>query len=166
MNSTLASTKSVSEVRTKLASAKKLASRLAVAAMALVAMTVVPHITQGQIAASGTFKLAAPAKLGTVALPAGDYKYTVKWTSSLPLLAVTSANNEVSQFIFPSAVKEVPAPVSGKITLAVANGETYVSSLSVSELGLQMFYGAPKTLVAKRYAAPGTALASNVQPAK
>ncbi len=88
----------------------------------------------------------------------------MKWTSSLPLLSVTSAGNEVNQFIFPTAVKQIEAPVSDKLTLAVANGETYISSLSIGELGLQMFYGAPKTLVAKHYVTPGSALASNVQP--
>jgi len=165
MNATLANTKSVLEGKSA-SRVKKFASRIAVAALALLSLTVVPHSTEAQAAASGAFTLAAPAKLGTVTLPAGEYKYKVQWTGSLPLLTVSAVDGGVSEFIFAKAVKELSTPVPDKLTLSVANGETYISSLAISELGLKLYYGEPKTIVAKKYAVPGTALASNVQPAK
>jgi hypothetical protein len=164
MKPNVANTKSVSEVA--IARKKRIASRLAVAVMALVAMSAVPHSTEAQAAASGSFTLSAPAKLGTIALPAGEYSYTVRMTSSLPLLQIASADHSVAGFIFPEAVKEQVKPSSDKLTLAVAHGETYVRSLSIREMGLTMYYGEPKTLVAKKFAAPNVALATNVQPAK
>jgi|SRR5580704_9104583 hypothetical protein len=166
MNVTFANTKSVSEVAAQTARVKKFASRVAITLMALLALTVIPRVAEAQSAATGKFTLASPAKLGTVWLPAGDYKYTVSWTSSLPLLSVSNTNSTVSEFIFPASIKQLAKPADDKLTLAVANGETYISSITLSELGLKLLYNEPKTLVAKHYAAPGTALASDVQPAK
>ena len=51
-----------------------------------------------------------PAKLGTVWLPAGDYKYSVSWTSSLPLLSVAKSDSTVNEFIFPAAIKQISEP--------------------------------------------------------
>jgi hypothetical protein len=166
MNVTFANTKSVSEVAAQTARVKKFASRVAITLMALLALTVIPRVAEAQSAATGKFTLASPAKLGTVWLPAGDYKYSVSWTSSLPLLSVSNTNSTVSEFIFPASIKQLAKPADDKLTLAVANGETYISSITLSELGLKLLYNEPKTLVAKHYAAPGTALASDVQPAK
>jgi hypothetical protein len=166
MNVTFANTKSVSEVAAQTARVKKFASRVSITLMALLALTVIPRVAEAQSAATGKFTLASPAKLGTVWLPAGDYKYTVSWTSSLPLLSVSNTNSTVSEFIFPASIKQLAKPADDKLTLAVANGETYISSITLSELGLKLLYNEPKTLVAKHYAAPGTALASDVQPAK
>jgi hypothetical protein len=72
----------------------------------------------------------------------------------------------VNEFVFPAAIKQINKPADNKLTLAVANGETYISSITLSELGLKLVYAEPKTFVAKHYAVPGAALASNVQPAK
>jgi hypothetical protein len=173
MNATFANTKpaievsKISEVATQTARVKKCASRIAITLLALLALTAIPHVAEAQSsAATGKFTLASPAKLGTVWLPAGDYKYSVSWTSSLPLLSVSNTNSTVSEFIFPASIKQLAKPADDKLTLAVANGETYISSITLSELGLKLLYNEPKTFVAKHYAAPGTALASDVQPAK
>ena len=172
MNATFANTKPAievskgSEVAARSARVKKFAARIAVTLMALIALTAIPHTTEAQSAATGKFTLAAPAKLGTVWLPAGDYKYSVSWTSSLPLLSVAKSDSTVNEFIFPAAIKQISKPADDKVTLSVANGETYISSITLNELGLKLLYHEPKTFVAKQYAAPGTALASDVQPAK
>ncbi len=166
MNATFANTKAVSEVGTKSSRVKKFASRIAITFMALVALTALPHVAVAQSAATGKFTLAAPAKLGTVWLPAGDYKYSVQWTSSLPLLSVSNADSSVSEFVFPSAIHTLAKPADNKLTLGVANGETYISSITLSEIGMKLEYAEPKTFVARHYAVPGAATASNVQPAK
>ena len=62
----------------------------------------------------------------------------------------------MSEFIFAEAVKELPTHEADKLTLKVANGETYISSLALSELGLKLYYGEPKTIVAKTFAVPST----------
>ena len=69
MNATFANTKSAVEVKSSSESkpssrVRKFASRIAVAALALLSLTVVPYATEAQAAASGAFTLAAPAKLG------------------------------------------------------------------------------------------------------
>jgi hypothetical protein len=166
MNATFANTKSISGVATQTARVKRFAARVALTLVALISLTAIPHAAEAQSAATGKFTLASPAKLGTVWLPAGDYKYSVSWTSSLPLLSVSNTESTVSEFIFPTAIKRLAKPADDKLTLAVANGETYISSITLSELGLKLLYNEPKTFVAKHYAAPGTALASDVQPAK
>jgi hypothetical protein len=166
MNATFANTKAVTEFASSISRAKRIAARIIVTAMALVALTALPHVAEAQSAATGKFTLAAPAKLGTVWLPTGDYTYKVQWTSSLPLLAVSKTDSTVNEFVFPAAIKQINKPADNKLTLAVANGETYISSITLSELGLKLVYAEPKTFVAKHYAVPGAALASNVQPAK
>jgi hypothetical protein len=166
MNATFANTKTASAIETNAVRVKKFAARILITLMALVALTAVPHATEAQSAATGKFSLAAPAKLGTVWLPTGDYSYKVQWTSSLPLLTVANSDNTVTEFVFPSAIKQLTRPADNKLTLAVANGETYISSITLNELGLKLVYAEPKTFVAKHYAVPGAALASDVQPAK
>jgi len=166
MNATFANTKIVSESAVKVSRVKRIASRVAITLMALVALTVLPHIAAAQSAATGKFTLAAPAKLGTVWLPAGDYKYSVSWTSSLPLLSVSNSDSTVNEFVFPSAIHTLAKPTDNKLTLGVANGETYISSITLSEIGMKLEYAEPKIVVAKHYAVPGAATASNVQPAK
>ena len=166
MNARFANTKSISGVATQTARVKRFAARVALTLVALISLTAIPHAAEAQSAATGKFTLASPAKLGTVWLPAGDYKYSVSWTSSLPLLSVSNTESTVSEFIFPTAIKQLAKPADDKLTLAVANGETYISSITLSELGLKLLYNEPKTFVAKHYTAPGTALASDVQPAK
>ena len=138
MNATFANTKSVVAVKsfseTKRSSrVKKFASRIAVAALALLSLTVVPHATEAQAAASGAFTLSAAAKLGTVTLPAGEYKYKVQWTGSLPLLTVSAVNGEVSEFIFARAVKELcrRCRISSRCLLQMAR-PTSVRSRSAS----------------------------------
>jgi hypothetical protein len=166
MKVTFANTKPASEIGSNSRGMKKFAARIAITLLALVALTALPHVAEAQAAATGKFTLAAPAKLGTVMLPAGDYKYSVQWTSSLPLLTVANTQNTVSEFVFPAAIKQLAKPADDKLTLAVANGETYISSITLNEIGLKLLYSEPKTFVAKKYAVPGSALASNVQPAK
>jgi len=166
MNATFANTKATLVTALKMSRVRKISSRIVITLMALVALTALPHVAAAQSAATGKFTLAAPAKLGTVWLPAGDYKYSVHWTSSLPLLSVSNADSTVNEFVFPSAIHTLAKPTDNKLTLGVANGETYISSITLSELGMKLEYAEPKTFVAKHYAVPGAATASNVQPAK
>jgi hypothetical protein len=156
--------------KTGVRAAKWIASRAVVTVMAIVAVTMLPKTMEAQTsqaAAVGTFTLAAPARLGDVPLPAGAYKYTLRWTSAVPLLEVTSLRGDVSAFIFPSAVHEDSGTVADALTLAPsATGGMYVHSISIAGLKRTLTYDEPRVMTAKRYVMPGTVTAQNVQPAK
>lgn len=156
--------------KTGVRAAKWIGARVMVAVMAIVAVTMLPKPTEAQTsqaAAVGTFTLTAPAKLGGAVLPAGAYKYALRWTSAAPLLQVTSVRGDVSAFVFPSAVHEDNGTVADTLTLeAASTGGMYVHSISIAGLNCTLIYDEPRVPVAKRYVMPGTATAQNVQPAK
>jgi hypothetical protein len=156
--------------KTGVRAAKSIAARLVVSVMAIVALTALPKPAQAQTAqaaAVGTFTLVSPAKLGDVPLPAGAYKYTLRWTSAAPLLEVTSVRGDVNAFIFPSAVHETNGAVADALTLAPsATGGMYVHSISIAGLNRTLVYDEPRIVAAKHYVMPGVATAVNVQPAK
>ncbi len=119
--------------------------QIAVLLMALVAMTASPETVQAQAAASGRFTLATTTRIGSAELPAGEYKYDVTITSSLPLLNVRSVSSTAGTYIFPTAIATLNSAEPAKLTLKESNGEMYVSSLAVKELGMELIYAAPKT---------------------
>jgi len=119
--------------------------QIVVLLMALVAMTASPESVQAQSAAYGKFTLATTTRIGAVELPAGEYKYDVTITSSLPLLNVRSLTTTAGTYIFPTAIVSLKDSAPDKLTLKEANGELYVSSLAVKELGVELIYAAPKT---------------------
>jgi hypothetical protein len=156
--------------KTGVRAAKRIAARAVVTVMAITALTMLPKPTEAQAsqaAAVGTFTLPGPARLGDVPLPAGAYKYTLRWTSAVPLLEVSAVRGDLSAFIFPSAVHEDNGTVADALTLAPAmTGGMYVHSISIAGLKRTLIYDEPRVMIAKRYVMPGTATAQNVQPAK
>src|ERR1700743_2142116 len=137
--------------KTGVRAARWIAARVLVSAMAIVALTALPKPTEAQAAkaaAVGEFTLATPAKLGDVPLPAGTYKYSLRWTSAVPLLEVTSVRGDVNAFIFPSALHEDNGLVADALTLAPSvTGGMYVRSISVAGLKRTLTYDEPRVHV-------------------
>jgi hypothetical protein len=101
----------------------------------------------------GTFTLTGETHWGKATLPAGEYTFKVESSSSFPLVIVRSVSGTTAAMVFPETQSMPDSTAHAGLVLDKKDGETYVKSLYVKEIGLVFQYGAPKkkpTLMAKK----------------
>ena len=123
--------------------------------------------SSAQAQSMGTFTLPVAAHWGKAYLPAGDYSYSVQFAGASTLVQIRGEKGLPGALILASSLS-APALVNSpnRLTLEKKAGETYVSSLSVSEMGVVLYYEMPKAAAVVARAQDDTRTMAAVQPAK
>ena len=136
--------------------------------LALLALTMgVALTTSAQAQSTGTFTLPVAAHWGMALLPAGDYSYSVQYSGASTLVQVRGEKGFAGALILASSLSSpASAATRDQIVLEKEAGATYVSSLSISQLGVVLYYDAPKAATAMARAQDGARTMAAVQPAQ
>jgi len=115
--------------------------------------------------ATGKFTLTHEARWGNVLLTPGVYSFALQ-SPSLPAAIMVGKTGEARiAIVLPAAVStEKLSPGSTMLLTRTAAGESFVSALYLGDLGLSLYYSAPRSTVATESAKLGPIAES--QPAK
>lgn len=127
--------------------------------MAALVLTSFPCAAQSYAPAkAGTFVLTTETHWGLATLPAGEYSFKVD-TSSFPMVVVQSVNGTTAALIFPESQSMPDQFAKSGLAIETKDGETYVKTLYVADVGLVFNYGLHKkkpVRMAKLGAPPAT----------
>ena len=115
--------------------------------------------------ATGKFTLTHDARWGNVLLTPGVYSFALQ-SPSLPAAIMVGKTGEARiAIVLPAAVStEKLSPGSTMVLTRTAAGESFVSALYLGDLGLSLYYSAPRSQMATESAKLGPIAES--QPAK
>ena len=115
--------------------------------------------------ATGKFTLTHDARWGNVLLTPGVYSFALQ-SPSLPAAIMVGKTGEARiAIVLPAAVAtEKLSPGSTMVLTRTAAGESFVSALYLGDLGLSLYYSAPRSQMATESAKLGPIAES--QPAK
>jgi hypothetical protein len=112
--------------------------------LAALVMTSFPCAAQSYSPAkAGSFTLTTETHWGLAVLPAGDYTFKVD-TSSFPMVVVQSVYGTTAALIFPESQSMPDQSAKSGLAIETKDGETYVKSLYVADVGLVFNYGLHK----------------------
>ena len=116
---------------------------LTIAAIGLVTMAAGASQAAAQ-SSGGRFTLPCEVKWQGTVLPAGDYTFSLKAPELPAIVNVKGPDGRV--FIFASALDEEPfnRPVQSTLTIEQRGGSSFISEMYLADLGLHLFYKAPK----------------------
>jgi hypothetical protein len=99
--------------------------------------------------ARGSFTLTHDVQWQKVAVPAGDYKFSVELRGPSEMLTLTKVSGEGSGFMIlvndvdSVAPTAVAASDNGKLTLVSQSGNRYVSSMELPAIGKTLHFAVP-----------------------
>lgn len=94
----------------------------------------------------GTFKLPVAAHWGKMELQPGEYEFVVDTSSATRVVTVTSKSTGWSGMILASAVDEERISSGSEMTMATAEGGTYVKTLYLNDAGVALEFSVPKPM--------------------
>ena len=122
---------------------KKNISRIvAITVLALVTFFAIPNRVQAQPAFKGEFTLTSDVIWNGTELPAGQYDFTLNSTAMPAKILLHGPNGYM--FVLTSAVSGKQQGETSSLTVERRNGERYISSLYLADLGIDLRYRAPK----------------------
>ncbi len=122
---------------------KKHISRIvAIAILGLVTFLAIPNRVHAAPAFKGTFTLTDDVIWNGRELPAGNYEFTLN-SSAMPAKILLHGPNGY-MWVLTSAQSGKDRGESSNLTVERRNGERYISSLYLADLGIDLRYRAPK----------------------
>jgi hypothetical protein len=103
---------------------------------------------QAQAAATGTFTLTHETRWGGAVLPPEDYAFSLASQNWPAQVIVRQASGPKVAIVLPQTVSEEKLTGMSQLVLQhKADGETFVSALSLGDLGVALHYASPKAAV-------------------
>jgi hypothetical protein len=104
---------------------------------------------QAQAAASGTFTLTRETHWGGAVLPPGDYAFSLASPNWPSQLVVRKASGPHVAIVMPQRITQERVTPASNLTLhREQDGEAFVTTLYLGDLGLALHYPSPKAPVA------------------
>jgi hypothetical protein len=133
--------------------------------LAFTALALSTALAAAQSSLHGTFDLPMEAHWEKAVLPAGEYSYSVEILTATPLVTVRSADGKWAAMFLSRSLSQTPECNSQDLTLTSRDGEMFVSSFRLGEMGIALNYAVPKEAKtasgARRPAQPAVLAASN-----
>ena len=95
-------------------------------------------------AAEGKFTLPSAAHWGNLALPAGDYSFSLESSGRPAWITVRDGQNSVVGMIAPVSLSNVNYSNTSQLVLTHKGDEVFISSLRVGDLGVVFDYAVPE----------------------
>jgi hypothetical protein len=130
--------------------------------MLLAALVLTSFPCTAQSSGSGrpeTFTLTSETHWGLAVLPAGEYTFKIDTTSAFPLVIVRSVSGKAAALVYPESQSVPDRTAAPGLVLEKKDGEMYVKSLYVEEVGLVFQYATHKkkpVMMAKTAPPPAT----------
>ena len=115
---------------------------VAIAVLGLVTFFAIPNRVHAAPAFKGQFTLTNNVVWNGTELPAGDYEFTLN-SQAMPAKILLHGPNGY-MFVLTSAVSGKAQGETSNMTIERRNGERFVSSLYLADLGIDLRYRAPK----------------------
>ena len=109
----------------------------------LMAIVFAPQFAHADSSARGKFTLASPARWGLIVLPAGTYSYEIDSHGPASFILVSDLSGRSLGFVVPQSASMKPDTDLTSLQLKSENAETYVSSMTVGDLGLEFYFTPP-----------------------
>ena len=136
--------------------------KVVILAIGALAASAIPAQAQS---ATGKFTLTHDARWGNVLLTPGVYSFALQSPSLPAAIMVGKTGKARIAIVLPAAVStEKLSPGSTMVLTRTAAGESFVSALYLGDLGLSLYYSAPRSPLATESAKLGPIAES--QPAK
>ena len=116
---------------------------VAIATLGLIAICASASSASAQNAFQGKFTLPNDVRWANATLPAGDYTFSLDSTTMPGRVFLRGPNG--GAFIPTSVIDERNEGDSSKLTIEHRGGTSFVRSMYLAELGVELRYGAPKT---------------------
>lgn len=110
---------------------------------AVLAALLVPQIARADSSARGKFTLASPARWGRLNLPAGTYVYEIGSGDSASFIFVYDLSGRSLGVVMPISTSSTSGADVTRLQVNFENGEGYISSMIVGEMGLEFHFGVP-----------------------
>ena len=114
---------------------------VAIATFGLIAICTSASSASAQNAFQGKFTLPNEVRWGDASLPAGDYTFSLK--TMFNQVSLQGPNG--GAFILTSVIDERKEGDSSKLTIEHRGGTSFVRSMYLADLGVELTYHAPKT---------------------
>jgi hypothetical protein len=102
-------------------------------------------LAHAQSAANGTFTLAHETRWGSVALPAGDYTFSLQSPGMPAAILVRQTSGHAMAMVLPQAITQESLNGASKLVLSrTERGQSFVSVLYLEDLGLTLHFTQPK----------------------
>jgi len=116
---------------------------IAIVTFGLIAICTSASSASAQNAFQGKFTLPNDVRWGNASLPAGDYTFSLNSTTMPGWVMLRGPNGGV--FILTSVIDERNEGDSSKLTIEHRGGTSFVRSMYLADLGVELTYRAPKT---------------------
>jgi hypothetical protein len=114
-------------------------AKLLFAVVTVLGVASVPAMAQG---ASGKFTLAKEVRWGTAVLPAGEYTYSLEHPTG-QVLFVRNTNGKMGAIVLVKSASLVNDSEHDRIVLQRAGDDWFVSSMVLTSLGQELYFGVP-----------------------
>lgn len=114
------------------------------AMVAVAAMVAFSVPSQAQAVANGKFTLTHETYWSGAVLPAGDYMFSVEYSSSPARVIVRKVDGASVAILIPQALSMPEASETSRLILERKGEMLYVSDLYVGQIGLVLHYSAPR----------------------
>ena len=121
---------------------KQITHFVAIAVLGLVTFFAIPNRVHAAPAFKGQFTLTSDVVWNGTELPAGNYDFTLDSTSMPAKILLHGPNGYM--FVLTSAMSGKEQGATSSLTVERRNGERYISSLYLADLGIDLRYRAPK----------------------
>lgn len=115
---------------------------VAIAVLALVTFFAIPNRVHAAPAFKGQFTLTSDAVWNGTELPAGNYDFRLDSTAMPAKILLHGPNGYI--FVITSAMSGKDQGSTSSLTVEHRNGQCYISSLYLADLGIDLRYRAPK----------------------
>ena len=116
---------------------------IAIATLGLIAICASASSASAQNAFQGKFTLPNDVRWANASLPAGDYTFSVSSTTMSGWVVLHGPNGPA--FILTSVTDKRNEGDSSKLTIEHRGSISFVRSMYLADLGVELRYGAPKT---------------------
>ena len=116
---------------------------VAIATIGLIAICASASSASAQNAFQGKFTLPNDVRWANASLPAGDYTFSLNSPTMAGWIVLNGPNGGV--FILTSVIDKRNEGDSSKLTIEHRGGTSFVRSMYLAQLGVELTYGAPKT---------------------
>jgi hypothetical protein len=116
---------------------------VAIATFGLIAICASASSASAQNAFQGQFTLPHDVRWANASLPAGNYTFSLSSTTMSGRVFLQGPNG--AAFILTSVIDERNGGDSSKLTIEHRGGISFVRSMYLADLGVELTYGAPKT---------------------